>query len=233
MPFSIDHVVPWGRSLEEYRAMFSLSASDLARRILGCGDGPASFNAELSARGGSVVSVDPLYRFSGAAIERRVQQTFPTMMAQTSANRGDFVWTHVRSLDDLGRRRMDALRAFLADFEVGRRSGRYVDAALPVLPFADDAFDLALSSHFLFLYSVQFDLDFHVAALQEMLRVAGEVRVFPLLQIGGAPSPHVPGVRAALAARGVRVTVAAVPYEFQRGGNRMLRLRRGAASDSA
>ena len=213
--------------------MFAFSEGDLARRILGCGDGPASFNAELSARGGSVVSVDPLYRFSAAAIERRVQQTSATMMAQTSANRGDFVWTHVRSLDDLGRRRMGALRAFLADFEAGRRSGRYVDGALPVLPFADEAFDLALSSHFLFLYSAQFDLDFHVAALREMLRVAGEVRVFPLLQIGGAPSPHVAGVRKALTASGARVTVEAVPYEFQRGGNRMLRLQRGAASGSS
>ena len=233
MPFSIDRVVPWGRSLEEYRAMFSLSESDLARRILGCGDGPASFNAELSARGGRVVSVDPLYRFSGATIERRVRQAFPAMMAQTGANRGDFVWTHVRSLDDLGRRRMAALRAFLADFESGRRSGRYVEAALPVLPFADDAFDLAVSSHFLFLYSVQFDLEFHVAALREMLRVAGEVRVFPLLQLGGAPSPHVAGVPAALAAPGVRVTVEPVPYEFQRGGNRMLRLRRGDTAGCA
>lgn len=213
--------------------MFSLSEGDLACRILGCGDGPASFNAELSARGGSVVSVDPLYRFSAPAIERRVQQTFPTMMAQTGANRGDFVWTHVRSLEDLGRRRMAALHGFLADFEAGRRSGRYVEAALPVLPFADDAFDLALSSHFLFLYSAQFDLDFHVAALREMLRVAGEVRVFPLLQLGGAPSPHVPGVRVALAAPGVRVTVEPVPYEFQRGGNRMLRLHRGDTADTA
>ena len=226
MPFSIDRVVPWGRSLEEYRAMFSLSEDDLGRRILGCGDGPASFNAELTARGGSVVSVDPLYRFSGAAIERRVQETFPTVMAQTRANRDDFVWTHVRSLEDLGRRRMQALHGFLADYEDGRRSGRYVDAALPALPFADAAFELALSSHFLFLYSAQFDLDFHRAALREMLRVAAEVRVFPLLQLGGAPSPHVAGVREALTAAGVGVTVEPVPYEFQRGGNRMLRLRR-------
>ena len=204
--------------------MFSLSEDDLGRRILGCGDGPASFNAELSARDGSVVSVDPLYRFSAAAIERRVRETFPTVMEQTRANRDDFVWTHVRSLEDLGRRRMQALRGFLADYEAGRRSGRYVDAALPVLPFVDAAFDLALSSHFLFLYSVQFDLDFHLAALREMLRVAAEVRVFPLLQLGGAPSSHVPGVRDALTAAGVRVTVEPVPYEFQRGGNRMLRL---------
>ena len=213
--------------------MFALSEGDLARRILGCGDGPASFNAELSALGGRVVSVDPLYRFSVAAIERRVRQTAPTMMAQTSANRGDFVWTHVRSLDDLGRRRMQAMRTFLADFEAGRRSGRYVDAELPVLPFANDTFELALSSHFLFLYSVQFDLDFHVAALREMLRVAGEVRVFPLLQVGGAPSPHVSGVQEAFTAPGVSATVEPVPYEFQRGGDRMLRLRRGTDSGSA
>ena len=233
MPFSIDRVVPWGRSLEEYRAMFAFSEGDLARRILGCGDGPASFNAELSARGGSVVSVDPLYRFSAAAIERRVRQTSATMMAQTSANRHDFVWTHVRSLDDLGRRRMQAMRTFLADYDAGRRSGRYVGAELPVLPFADDAFDLALSSHFLFLYSVLFDFDFHVTALREMLRVAGEVRVFPLLQVGGAPSPHVSGVQEAFTAPGLSATVEPVPYEFQRGGNRMLRLHRRTAACSA
>lgn len=49
MPFSIDRVIPWGRTLAEYRAMFDLSESDLCGRILGCGDGPASFNAEMTA----------------------------------------------------------------------------------------------------------------------------------------------------------------------------------------
>ena len=156
------------------------------------------------------------------------------MMEQTRSNRRDFVWTHVRSLDDLGRRRIRALRGFLADYEAGRRARRYVDAALPVLPFADAAFELALSSHFLFRYSAQFDLEFHIAALREMLRVACEVCVLPLLQMGGAKSPHVPGVRRALMTAGVRVTVEPVPYEFQRDGNRMLRLCRpltGARAD--
>ncbi len=36
-------VIPWGRSLDEYRRMFLLSPDDLGGRILGCGDGrPAS-----------------------------------------------------------------------------------------------------------------------------------------------------------------------------------------------
>ena len=226
MPFSIDRVVPWGRTFAEYQAMFDLSAADLCRRILGCGDGPASFNAELTALGGDVVSIDPLYAFPGPAIERRVEETFEVVMGEVRRNPDDFVWTHVRSIDELGRRRMGAMRRFIRDYPAGIDQGRYVDASLPELPFPDRSFDLGLSSHFLFLYGDQLDLAFHLAALREMLRVAAEVRVFPLLQIGGAPSPHLPAAVEAMRSEGVEATVEPVPYEFQRGGNRMLRVRR-------
>ena len=104
--------------------------------------------------------------------------------------------------------------------------GRYVDASLPELPFAAGAFDLALSSHFLFLYTEEFDLAFHLDALREMMRVAAEIRVFPLLQVGGAPSSHLTHAVEGLRSEGVQATVEPVPYEFQRGGNRMLRIRR-------
>jgi len=80
---------------------------------------------------------------------------------------------------------MSSVGLFLADFEEGKRQGRYVDAELQNLPFADGDFDIALCSHFLFLYSEQFSEDFHVTAIQEMCRVAEEVRVFPLLALGG------------------------------------------------
>ena len=36
--------------------MFALSSEDLRSRILGCADGPASFNAEATAAGFSVIS---------------------------------------------------------------------------------------------------------------------------------------------------------------------------------
>ena len=206
--------------------MFALSAADLRRRILGCGDGPASFNAELTALGGDVVSIDPLYAFPGTAIERRVEETFEVVMDQVRRNPDDFVWTHVRSIDELGRRRMGAMVRFIRDYPAGLEQGRYVDASLPGLPFPDHSFDLGLSSHFLFLYSEQFDLAFHLEALREMLRVATEVRVFPLLQVGGAPSPHVQAAVEAMRSEGVDAAVEPVPYEVQRGGNRMLRLGR-------
>src|SRR5262249_58533629 len=73
MAFKLSEIIPWGRSFEEYRRLFALSDADLAGRILGCGDGPASFNAEATARGHAVVSCDPIYAFSAADIERRVE----------------------------------------------------------------------------------------------------------------------------------------------------------------
>jgi len=46
MTIKYHDIKPWGRSFEEYVRMFSLTPPDLKRKILGCGDGPASFNAE-------------------------------------------------------------------------------------------------------------------------------------------------------------------------------------------
>jgi hypothetical protein len=48
MAFRYENVVPWGRSYEEYLRMFGLGPDDLKGRILGCADGPASFNSELT-----------------------------------------------------------------------------------------------------------------------------------------------------------------------------------------
>ena len=48
MGFTLDKVVPWGRSYNEYVSMFALSEADLKLPILGCGDGPAEFNSILT-----------------------------------------------------------------------------------------------------------------------------------------------------------------------------------------
>jgi len=63
MAFQLKDIVPWGRSFPEYVAMFALSDDDLAKPILGCGDGPASFKPELTRWGGKIISVDPLYAY--------------------------------------------------------------------------------------------------------------------------------------------------------------------------
>ncbi len=222
----LETVVPWGRSLDEYRAMFSLHDDDLKLSILGCGDGPASFNAELSALGGRVTSVDPIYQFEAEEIRQRVEETYSIVVEQTRAAAHRFVWSRFKDADDLGRARLEAARLFLEDYERGREENRYIAASLPTLPFEDRAFELGLCSHLLFLYSDQLDLEFHLASMRELGRVCCEVRAFPLLDLSGERSKYLQPILEALRAEGFEAEVKRVNYEFQRGGNEMLVARR-------
>ena len=226
MGLKLDEVVPWGRSFDEYAAMFALSAADLGRRIVCCADGPAAFNAGMAARGHFVVSTDPLYAFRAEAIRQRIRETSDMLMREVRKHLDTYVWTTIRSVEELGRRRMAAMEAFLADLAAGAREGRYVAAALPRLPFGGGAFDLALCSHFLFTYSRHLSAAFHLDAIREMARVAAEVRVFPILDAGGERSPHIAPLIAALREERLAVELRKVPYEFQVGGDEMMIARR-------
>ncbi|MCM1982945.1 SAM-dependent methyltransferase [Lyngbya confervoides] len=222
----LDRVVPFGRTLDEYIQIFNLSEADLNRRILGVGDGPASFNAEATQLGKSVCSIDPIYDFSAAQIQQRFDAVVDDILDQVAATPQDWVWSYHRSPADLRRNRETALARFLADYDLGKQAGRYRSGALPKLEFAKDAFDLALCSHFLFLYSAQVDYEFHRASIYEMLRVSPEIRIFPLLTLMLKRSPHLDPLLRDLTHQGYWVSVQRVPYELQRGGNEMLVVRR-------
>lgn len=226
MPVEYKNIVPWGRSFQEYVDMFHLSDEDLDMSTLGCGDGPASFNYEMTRQGRSVVSVDPVYSFDRDTIESRINETYDEVMEQTRANQEKFVWNDFSSPEELGRVRMSSMKLFLDDFETGKQQGRYVAGELPELPFADGSFDLALVSHLLFLYSEQLSLEFHLRAVDELLRVAGEVRIFPLLDLNSRRSLHVDEFIDYVAEKGHSVREKKVKYEFQKGGNRMMRIER-------
>lgn len=222
MAIKLDKVVPFGRSLAEYKAMFALTSGDLNRSILGVGDGPASFNAELTSLGGRVASVDPLYRFPGEAIKNRFDAVVDDIIAQVKATPGDWVWTWHESPESLRRTRVRVMERFIEDYSRGLADGRYITGELPLLPFADGRFDLALCSHLLFLYSNLFGEEFHYQALREMLRVAAEVRIFPLVTLDLETPPGLDGVMTRLWGDGFHAAVRAVDYELQRGGNTML-----------
>lgn len=222
MAFQLQEILPWGRSFDEYRQMFALTEEDLEKTILGCGDGPASFNSHMRCRGKHVVSVDPLYQFSKVQIRERIDVAYGAIMEQMIENQSAYVWTTIRSVEELGRLRMAAMEEFLGDYDSGKQEGRYLPSELPQLPFEDREFDLALCSHLLFTYSRQLSVEFHCQALLEMCRVAKEVRVFPLLDQSGQPSPQLEVVADSMKRSGYRLSVQTVDYEFQRCGNQML-----------
>jgi len=224
MPFELEQVVPWGRSMSEYIDMFALSAADQQRRVLGCGDGPASFNGEWRQQGGSVLSVDPVYRFSASAIANRIEHTRATVMQQINANKDDFIWKRFADPEALCRARLSTMQKFLSDFE--HHPQHYLAAALPNLGLSDQSFDLALCSHFLFLYSDALSSEFHCQAVLELCRVAREVRIFPLLALDLEPSRHLAAVLEVLKQKGFNTAIETVSYEFQRGANQMLTISR-------
>ncbi|MGL5835738.1 MAG: SAM-dependent methyltransferase, partial [Waterburya sp.] len=155
MVMKLDKVVPFGRSLDEYIKMFNLTSEDLQQSILGVGDGPASFNAEGTVKGYKITSIDPIYQFEGKEIKQRFDAVVDNIIDQVIATPNNWVWSYHKNPQGLKASRIKALETFLQDYQLGKQEGRYQAQELPYLDFADQSYDLALCSHFLFLYSEQ------------------------------------------------------------------------------
>lgn len=223
MGMELDSVVPWGRSYEEYSKMFSLSKEDTHKSILGCGDGPSSFNSSLTKLGRNVISFDPIYQFTKEQIKHRIDQTYGIVISQMRSNKDGYLWNTIKSVEELGLVRMESMNIFLEDYDRGKVEGRYLNLELPnQLPFKDKQFELALASHFLLLYSDHLSYDFHIMSINEIMRVTEELRIFPVLKLDGVRSPYLVDLVNYYKAEGLSVKIEKVDYEFQIGGNEML-----------
>lgn len=209
-----------GRTFEEYRRMFDLARADLRGSLLDCPGGPSSFAAVAGAQGATVRAVDPMYERSRAHLRGACADAIERNVAQLREQRDLFVWEFYGDVPTRERYLRAASERFLADR--ARRPDRYVAAGLPDLPFGSNAFDLALSGNLCFLYDDRLDEAFHVAALRELARVAGEVRVFPLHALDRERSSLVGPVTERLRADGHPVETRPVDYEFQPGATEML-----------
>jgi hypothetical protein len=135
------------------------------------------------------------------------------------------VWTNIKSIQDLELIRMDAMNNFIDDFELGKTQERYIYHELPnPTKYSDLSFDLGLSSHFLILYS-QLGLDFHVKSISEMLRICIEIRIFPILNLNAIKSEVLDGIIDYFKSD-FQISIDSVDYEFQKGGNQMLKIKR-------
>lgn len=212
------------RSFQEYEAFFALTPADLEGRILDCSAGASSFVAEAAARGATVTAADPVYVAPFEAVGREAVDSNRRGNTLLDEHDDRFVWAWYGTPARRTEMRRAALEAFLDDFRAA--PSRYVAASLPDLPFPDAAFDLALCSHLLFTWADTLDEQWHEEALRELLRVAHEVRVFPLvLQGSGAPVPFLPTLMERLRSEGYGAELKSVEYEFQVGASQMLKLR--------
>jgi SAM-dependent methyltransferase len=216
-------VLVTSRSFAEYEAFFALTPDEWTRAVLDCSAGASGFAAVANARGGRVTAVDPAYAMGAESLDGETRASLTTGGAIVDQHEDRFSWRWYGSRERRDDLRRDALAEFLADRRAHPTT--YIAGALPHLPFAGGAFDLALCSHLLFTWSDVLDQVWHEAALAELLRLAREVRVFPLVVQGtGDPVPFLSSILDRLQGLGHRAEVVDVPYEFQRGADRMLRI---------
>lgn len=224
----LSSVAFFGRSAAEYARFFPLDLDALrGRSVLDVAAGPSAFAAEAARRGVRVTAVDPLYGCPAAALAAHVRLDYARMEAQMRAKPERFRLKSFASMEEAIAARRAAAEVFLADYEDGFLSGRYVGGALPRLPFADGAFEVVVCAHLLFVYEALFDFAFHVAACRELVRVSrGEVRIHPVCGPDGRPYAELARLRAELASVGVDAEVVRVDYEFFRGSDTTLVLTR-------
>ncbi|MDQ6421846.1 methyltransferase domain-containing protein [Paenibacillus sp. LHD-117] len=220
------------RSFDEYVAMFRLTDKELSSGpILDVAAGGSSFVAAASAAGYEVRGVDPRYDGDPTDWIREAGEEIEASTAKLAGLVDRFDWTYYGSLENhrLGRERSLALfRADLvANASFDQSVSRYVGGRLPQLPFEDDQFGLVLCSHFLFLYAEQFDFDFHVQAVRELLRVCrpgGQVRIYPLMSLRWEPYERLGDLLAAVREDGAEEEVLASGLPFIPGSEYYLKL---------
>jgi ubiquinone/menaquinone biosynthesis C-methylase UbiE len=210
-----------GRTFAEYRRMLDLAPATLAgQTVLDCGGGAGAFTATANALGADATAVDPLYGPPAAELEPGLAEAVERNVDQLREKRDLFVWDHYGDVDTRERYLRAAYERFLADY--AHHPERYVEGALPDLPLDTGSVDLAVVTNLLFLYDDRLDLDFHVAALRELARVADEVRVFPTHSLERGESVYVDECLEALRSDGADAYLGTVPYEFQPGATEML-----------
>lgn len=214
----------WSHSLSDYCQMFDLTPDDLALTILDCAAGLSSFNSEMNVAKKQVVSCDPLYGLSPEQLTHQVKQLQENLLARVNSHTQQFDWGVIANSSVLRQRQQANAGQFLLDFPRGQAEGRYVEAKLPQLPFADYQFDLALCVHILFDGAARPSLDFIFNSLVELCRVAREVRVFPLLNAEGGIAPQLGEVIARLQMLDYGVEIRQVHYNFLKQGKAMLRI---------
>ena len=204
----------WVYSLADYQQVFDLKDQDLEKKILDFPSGISSVNAELYAQGHTIVSADPLYNLSIQAMKVQVKQILEELIADLEkhelAEKIIFQWRHSAEL-------------FLADFELGKKQGRYRALALPPFDQVEQTFDLLLCPDFLLdsLVSLEYSSQ---DIMNELCKLAIEVRIYPLSEAKNKVAAELGPIMLAFQQRNFGVEIRAVNYPIRNHSNAMLRI---------
>ncbi len=220
----LNNMFYWGLSYQNIVDMFALDAHDLQKTILDCMGAPSSFNPIAHEKGQQVVSCSDIYGCNKEELQIKMQAALRQTMTIIEENPNRFVNTAIGLPNKYEASLKENLKIFFDDYPNAIEQHRYSSEALPTLGFKNCEFGLVICRHFLFVRNENFSVEFHIKSIKEMCRVAGEARIFPLLNADGSVSEKLPLVMQTLQQDGYDVEVRKVNYELQKGANAMLRV---------
>jgi hypothetical protein len=216
------------RSYTEYEKMFVLNEEELQNgTILDIAAGASSFTAVARSKGIQAIAVDPLYLKSVPDMAEFGHKEITTSTDKLSKLTQTFDWSYYGSPELHRENRLRSLDVFMSDYAKADADQTYFTSALPELSFPSHTFTLVLCSHFLFLYQEQFDYNFHINAVIEMLRVCqvgGQIRIYPIFDFKGLPFPNLEKLMSQIGEHGAIAELAASELPFIPGSTHYLKL---------
>ncbi len=162
--------------LNNYKSSFSLSEKELQINILEIPDVYSSFNAELTEKGGDVISFYKLFDLSSTELAG----LFSKEIINIVKNIEEVFSDEPEVQNKLTKKNEKILTKFLAAYKDEYSKARYVGGDILCLPFNDQEFGLALCCNSLFRTNDSFNFDRDLKIIIELLRVANKVKIFPL-----------------------------------------------------
>ena len=206
------------RSYGEYEKMFLLEDDCLKKgKILDVAAGASSFVAEANKRGYDAVTVDPLYSLTVEQMTLHGQKEMKEATEKLAKNMSFLSWDSYKNLEEHDKIREESFKLFLNHYRENSIEKRFITGTLPNLPFDDETFSLVLCNHFLFLYQEQFDLEFHLQAIQEMIRVTkkgGMIRIYPLVGFKNERYPYLDELIEAVNDENIVVKITDTTFRF-------------------
>jgi hypothetical protein len=214
----------WIYNLKNYKEMYDLKEEEFEYYILDFPAGLSSFNAEMLQMGyDNVISGDRLYQLEPEEMEQQA--------AKLLVNSEKYLRKHAKMLrkneekyiQKILHKWQQSVNIFIQDYRLGKKTNRYRFMDLPSLPFKEHEFKLALCSDLVFHSETQ-EQGNHFQLVKELCRVAGEVRIFPLMNEKGEISNTIGPILLEMQNFHYGIEVREVAYEKNKGANAMLRI---------
>jgi hypothetical protein len=199
-------------NLDDYRQIFALSEPDLQKKILEYPAGISSVNAELYALGHLIISGDPAYSLSPKEMRDYASKILRENIAATDKSCQSALIAQWEQ----------SLELFLSDYETGKKQGRYRAMDLPPFSNVEETYELLLCTDFLFNPPVSSGTAQEL--MNELCKLAAEVRIFPLPQDKNAVAAELGPMMLALQQRNFGVEIRAVNYPPCNQASAMLRI---------